>query len=84
MSYFYGVLQGQRGEATRTGSKSSGIHATAASWSGAISVRIFHDEASGKDIYEVYQSPWLGRGVSQRIASGVVGEEHPLLKEWKP
>ena len=32
MSWFYGYLRGNRGDATRCGSKSSGIHAHIRSW----------------------------------------------------
>lgn len=74
MSHFYGTTQGCRGEATRCGSKGSGITARAASWKGAVRVRLYHDEASGKDCYVVEQTPWHGRGVSEVIAHGVVGE----------
>lgn len=36
MSEFYGRIQGSRGEATRCGSKSSGIEATAETWHSVI------------------------------------------------
>ena len=36
MSTFYGTLQGCRGEATRCGSRASGIKASAQSWDGSI------------------------------------------------
>lgn len=36
MSEFYGILQGSRGEATRCGSKASGIEATAETWGSVI------------------------------------------------
>lgn len=73
MSHFYGVLKGQRGEATRAGNKSSGLTTTAASWAGAIEVRL-HVDALGRDCYEVVQTPWHGRGVAQTLARGVLGE----------
>lgn len=75
MSHFYGVLQGNRGQTTRCGSKLSGIHTTAASWSGAIDVDVYYDDEKGKDVYIVVQRPWKGRGVSKVIASGVIGDE---------
>ena len=36
MSRLYGSLQGCRGEATRTGSKNSGIRASVQSWNGSL------------------------------------------------
>jgi hypothetical protein len=38
MSRLYGSLQGCRGEATRTGSKDSGIRASVQSWDGSLCV----------------------------------------------
>lgn len=78
MSHFYGTLKGQRGEATRTGSKQSGLTTTAASWAGAIEVELYTDE-QGRDCYRVVQKPWQGKGVSQPLVGGVLGEPHPLL-----
>jgi hypothetical protein len=77
MSHFYGVIQGNRGDATRGGSKGSGLTATAASWAGAIRVDLEHDSVSGDDRFIVTQVKWHGRGVSQRLAVGVIGELLP-------
>lgn len=74
MSHFYSRIKGRRGEATRCGTKGSGIDATAASWSGSIVTRMWHDDATGRDMYEVAQRPWHGSGVQQVLATGVVGE----------
>ena len=73
MSHFYGTLKGTRGEAARCGSKSSGITTTAASWAGAITVRLWQDE-TGRDCFSVEQIPWRGRGERRSIAFGYVGE----------
>lgn len=44
MSHFYGTVRGQSsGEATRRGSKNSGLRVAAASWQGAVYVYLFHD-----------------------------------------
>lgn len=40
MSHFYGTLKGSRGQATRCGTKDSGIMASAQSWDGSITVYI--------------------------------------------
>ena len=72
MSHFYGVLEGSRGQATRCGTKRSGMQATAASWRGAVDVRLWHDEETGEDCYSVSLIPWHGHGRSQELSSGVL------------
>ncbi len=53
MAHFYGTLKGQAGEATRRGSRNSGLRVTAASWQGAVYPYLWHDEKTGKDCYRV-------------------------------
>ena len=77
MSHFYGVLKGGRGESTRTGTKSSGLKVTAASWRGAVSVYMWHDDATDTDHFEVNMRPWHGAGESVDLASGIVGKVSP-------
>ncbi len=60
MSHFYGTLEGNRGEATRCGTKASGITTHAAGWGGAIRVNVY--EREGKDYYRVTLQPWQGSG----------------------
>lgn len=72
MSHFYGTVKGGRGEATRCGHKNSGIVTHAASWRGAICVRVYHD-AEGVDRYSVCQTTWQGSGINEELASGVIG-----------
>ena len=75
MSHFYGCAQGNRGYASRGGSKKSGYHTIAASWDGAIEVRLDYDPKTDKNIYIVYQSKWHGKGIEREIARGIIGEE---------
>ena len=51
MSHFYGTLQGNRGEATRCGTKNSGLVTYAASWSGAIRTHLWYDHQIKRDRY---------------------------------
>ena len=74
MSHFYGRVTGNRGPATRCGSKVSGYHTVAASWDGAIEVRLSYDPKTDASHYVVYQSKWYGRGVEREISRGTVGE----------
>jgi|TARA_R110000824_G_scaffold14875_1_gene63023 hypothetical protein len=76
MSHFYGSVQGNRGQATRGGSKKSGYHATVASWDGALRIRLFHH--NGKDCFAISQSMWHGKGVEYEITRGILGEESEM------
>lgn len=46
MAHFRGTLRGQRGQASRLGSKSSGLHANLASWQGAVEVDLYEYEGT--------------------------------------
>jgi hypothetical protein len=73
MAHFYGTLQGHRGEATRTGSKASGITTDTASWEGAVRVEVSHSATLGYDVARVWLIPWHGTGSSRLLYSGPVG-----------
>lgn len=73
MSHFYGTIHGQAGEATRRGSKASGVTIVAASWSGAIQVQLWYDAEANIDRYTVSQIPWHGSGYPHNITEGIVG-----------
>ncbi len=70
MAHFYGSIQGARGEATRLGSKDSGLITVAASWQGAVQVTLYHRD--GVDHARVWLTPWYGEGVSQELYDGPV------------
>ena len=71
MSHFYGTLEGSRGEATRCGTKDSGMQAIAAGWGGAIRVDVYRQD--GVDQYRVTLEPWRGSGGDYRtLAEGVL------------
>jgi hypothetical protein len=70
MAHFYGVLNGSRGEATRCGTKSSGMTATAASWQGAVSVSLY--ERDGIDYARVSLTLWHGAGQDVLLYDGPV------------
>ena len=44
MSAFYGMVQGNRGAATRGGSKVSGFKSTVQSWDGSIITRMYYGD----------------------------------------
>ncbi len=71
MAHFYGSIQGARGEATRLGSKGSGLRSIAASWQGAVSVDLY--EKNGVDMVTVSLRQWHGKGSSRTLYDGPVG-----------
>jgi hypothetical protein len=73
MAHFYGTLKGSRGEATRCGTKSSGMDTVAASWQGAVKVYLY--EKDGTDMARVELAPWHGAGTRKVIYEGPVGGE---------
>ena len=48
MAEFYGTVQGNRSEATRGGSKDSGIRASAQSYEGSVVVNMYHNNEGVK------------------------------------
>lgn len=63
MAHFYGTLQGQAGEATRTGGKRSGIRAKVRSWSGDATLYLDHSERTGTDVLQIALKPENGYAV---------------------
>ena len=80
MSHFYGSIKGAKGEATRCGAKTSGYHAVAAGWGGAIDVRLEHRiqrGVVGVDMFTVRLIQWGGsRGSDILLASGPLSTEY--------
>ena len=74
MSHFYSVIQGNRGQATRCGTKNSGVTATAASWTGAIRTDLWYSPEDDVNRYTVVMIPWHGVGCTRVMATGTVGE----------
>jgi hypothetical protein len=73
MAHFYGTVQGHRGEASRLGAKSAGIHTEAAGWSGCIDVQVFFNEKDQRDEFIVRLKPWGSSGGESRvIAEGIL------------
>ena len=69
MSHFYGVLEGSRGQATRCGTKSSGMDVIAAGWQGALVTHLRYNADQDRDEYRVYLEPWYGSGGHSRLLS---------------
>ena len=54
MAQFIGTTKGMRGEASRLGSKSSGITTKTNGWDSG--VRVVGSHADGKDVFYIYQT----------------------------
>jgi len=76
MSHFYGSIptSARKTEPTARGHKNTGLKTRAASWSGAIETRLFHNPATGLDEFEIHQTTHHGAGVYRLLAKGVVGQ----------
>ena len=65
MAHFRGTLQGARGEASRLGTRSSGLQTVAASWQGAVRVELY--ERDGYDCARISLTPHRGAGVNRLL-----------------
>ena len=78
MAQFRGVLQGNRGMASRVGHKSTGLMAAVDGWNGGVCVVAQHNDAMG-DYFEVYATGGSNRQHAD-VYIGTVGNNG----EWKP
>ena len=69
MSRFYGVVRGNRGEATRGGSARSGMTTYCASWSGAICCRAYINQDE-EDCVRVTSVDWPSKGTRTVLYDG--------------
>ena len=77
MSHFYGKVKGNRGEATRGGSKASGYTAIAASWNGSVITELFVN-SDGVDSARVYLDRWQGAGSHHMLYEGPIDPQHVM------
>lgn len=74
MAQFYAEIKGNRGKASRMGTKASGIEAHIRGWD--IGVRIFIHHGDGKDIIEVYKTGGSNnRQTGELLATLIEGHE---------
>ena len=79
MSKLYGSLQGCRGEATRCGSKSSGVRASVQSWNGSL-VSYMDLDDNGNPVITLKASKGSSGYGSETIFSGSLEELKAKLK----
>ena len=73
MSHFYAEIQGNRGLASRQGSKNSGIWGHIRGWNSGIEVRGYVNEF-GQDVFEVYQTGGSNGCTSDRHITTLVNQ----------
>ena len=69
MAQFRGTIQGNRGEASRLGTKSSGLVMTTNGWESGIKVRAYYDAESNKDWFVL----WSTGGSNARTSNRLLG-----------
>lgn len=75
MSHFYGIIEGQaKTQATRTGSKFSGLETHCASQQGAIRCVAYIDE-NEIDCVLIEKTTWQGKGKYKLLYEGPIGIE---------
>lgn len=67
MAQFRATIQGQRGEASRLGSKASGISAYVNGWNSGVKVIGRHTD--GQDVFDVYATSGSGYGPSKFLGT---------------
>ncbi|MFA5936513.1 MAG: hypothetical protein WC822_01400 [Candidatus Paceibacterota bacterium] len=70
MAQFYARAQGDRGEVTRRGTKTSGMYVSAGSWSGGASIRLYYDAKTDRDMMCISIIPWGGHGTTRLLYDG--------------
>lgn len=69
MAQFRGTIQGNRGEASRLGTKNSGLDVTCNGWHGGVSVYARYNKKTGKDEFAIYHTAGSGYGFSKLIGT---------------
>lgn len=72
MAQFRAVIEGQRGSASRLGSKQSGMTAHVDGWNAGVTVRASVD-SEGRDVFTVYQTGGSNRVTSEKLIGRIVG-----------
>jgi len=78
MPRFYGTIHGDA--KTVTSRRCHEIITHAASWAGAIRVRVWLDPHTNIERFNVDMVPWKGAGPSHELASGVVGVDPTVAR----
>lgn len=67
MAHFIGYLQGNRGQASRLGSKKSGISAQAQGWNIGAKIELKYNPEKDRDEVFIYQTGGSNSGISTKL-----------------
>ena len=81
MSHYYGTLQGNRGEATRQGTKKSGIATNTACWTGTIQTRLWYDDDTDTDHVMIEVRGWPYGEYAGTIYNGTIQDLRQAVKD---
>jgi hypothetical protein len=79
MAHFYASIQGNRGEATRCGSKTSGLTSTVSGWDIGVEVTLEYDANLGTDIVHIYATEGSNGCSRKRILSYIQKEGRRVI-----
>lgn len=74
MAHFIGQVQGSRGAVHRLGGKTTGMTTWASGWSFGVRVQLWHDEKTGLDYAEIYQTEGSGYSIKGETLALVLKE----------
>jgi len=85
MSALYGTLQGCRGEATRCGTRASGIRVSAQSWNGSLITYLDQNEKDETPKVRLYVSDGSACSTwdSEKVFEGTLDELKEVLKDYR-
>jgi hypothetical protein len=83
MARFRATIRGQRGEASRLGSKGSGLHVTANGWNAGVKV-LAHAGGEVDDAFDVYLTSGSNGHGSQEYLGRVLWNAGERSRRWEP
>lgn len=85
MAQYRGVISGgQRGSASRLGTKKTGLTVEAQTWQGKIVVGLYHNEKTGRDMVNIeFARHSNGAGINETLYDGPICPTPEELEEGK-
>ncbi len=82
MSHFYANIQGSRGEATRCGTKNSGLSSHVRGWNVGVKVYIVYNEAEDRDEIHIEATGGSNGGRYTPIGKVIETENGPVVEHY--
>jgi hypothetical protein len=80
MAHFYGGVHGNRGAATRLGTKDSGLNAFANGWNLGVDVSLRHSRVTGEDVVSITVTRGSGGGGSRLCLGSYTIKDGEIIK----